>query len=410
MRILFLWDYVARTGFSTVSKNISTHLKKHFGANLKSDIVAVNYFGEDYWEDENTFVTSAQLNDDNNHEFGLYHFMKRIKLIDYDGIFICQDIGVIAPIIELLDFLKKEKAEQKRKIFKSIIYFPVDGNMVYEHVKDLHFFDLAVTYTEFGRNEIFKHRPELKGKIKVIPHGNNPKDFYPLTEDEKAIFRKEYFESNADKFIITNVNRNQPRKDIPNTIFGFMEARKIWDERLPKPFLYLHMHPDDPLGWNIRVIMKYTNLVEDVDYKLLPKEFENTMVDVPTLNKIYNVSDVFITTTLGGGWELSNTESMACGLPVICPYHTCLVEVSNYGKNAYTLQTLYPFCSPVDNNIREQTDIYEIADTLLHVAKMKYGLIESDIPIKTKAAQEWVKKLEWKEVCKIWIDYFKKIY
>ena len=79
MRILFLWDYVARTGFSTVSKNISTHLKKHFGANLKSDIVAVNYFGEDYWEDENTFVTSAQLNDDNNHEFGLYHFMKRIK-------------------------------------------------------------------------------------------------------------------------------------------------------------------------------------------------------------------------------------------------------------------------------------------------------------------------------------------
>ena len=67
--------------------------------------------------------------------------------------------------------------------------------------------------------EILKFKPELRTKLKVLPHGNNSKEYFPT---EIGDFRKSYFGDNADKFIITNINRNQPRKDITNSIFSFL--------------------------------------------------------------------------------------------------------------------------------------------------------------------------------------------
>lgn len=405
-KVLCLFDYVARTGFGTVSKNIVSELKKHYGSNLQLDIVAINYFGKPYYEDENIFVCPAKLTDAKSDDYGRYFFLKMLQESDsYDGIFICQDLGVIVPFIEVMQHIKKEKREQNKKTFKSIFYFPVDCHIVNELTRNLDFFDVLVTYTEFGRNEVLKFKPELKGKIKVVPHGNNSKDFYELPPEEKKAFKKEFFGDNADKFIITNVNRNQPRKDIPNTIFGFIEARKIWEKNLPQPFLYLHCHPKDPMGWDIRGIMLQTELKEDVDYKLLPKEYEQEMCDIDVLNKIYNASDCFLSTTLGEGWGLTFGEAAACKIPVVAPYNTSFMEMSGYGKNAYMLMNSYPYCHTNDNVIREQSDIYEIADNLLQVAKdSQSGDI---ITKKIEANYEWIMSLEWKDVCKQWIEYFK---
>lgn len=311
-KVLCLFDYVARTGFGTVSKNIVKELKKHHGNSLHLDIIAINYFGQPYYEDDNTYVISARNNDVNDDPFGRYFFLKVLKENDYDGIFICQDLGTIVSFLEVLEHIKQDKKDNKKKVFKSIFYTPVDCRLIYPLVRKLEIFDTVVTYTEYGRKEINRLRPELK--IKVVPHGNNPKDFYPLPPEEIQEFRKEFFGDNADKFIVTNINRNQPRKDIPNTIFGFIEAKKIWNPELPKPFLYLHTHPNDPMGWDIRAIMLQTDLVEDEDYKLLPKEYEEGGSTTEIVNKIYNASDVYLTTTLGEGWGLC----VVCDTNIIC--------------------------------------------------------------------------------------------
>ena len=406
-RVLCLFDYVARTGFGTVSKNIVSEIEKHFGKSIHLDIVAINYFGEPYYEKENIYVIPAKSTDAKSDDYGRYLYLKILKdSNDYDGVFICQDLGVIVPFIEVMEHIKNEKKENNKKSFKSIFYFPIDCHIVYELTRNLEFFDILVTYTEFGRKEVLKFRPELKTKVKVIPHGNNSKDFFPIPKDEIKEFRKEFFGENADKFIITNVNRNQPRKDIPNTIFGFMKAMEIWDKDLPKPFLYLHCHPKDPMGWDIRGIMLQTDMKEDIDYKLLPKEFEHEMSDIQTLNKIYNSSDCFLSTTLGEGWGLTFGEAAACKVPIVAPYTTSFMEMSGYGKNAYMLETIYPYCHTNDNVIREQTDIYEVGEKLLEVAKdYKYD----DVKLKNKinANYDWIKKLEWKDICKDWVEYFK---
>jgi glycosyltransferase involved in cell wall biosynthesis len=163
------------------------------------------------------------------------------------------------------------------------------------------------------------------------------------------------------------------------------------------------------MGWDIRGIMIQTELVEGIDYKLLPNEYLESGCENEIVNKIYNASDIFLTTTLGEGWGLTFTEAAACKVPIVAPYSTSFMEMSNYGKNAYMLYSFYPYCNQIDNVIREQTDIYEIGETLVQVAKDKSSNA-LDLKLKVENSYNWVRKLEWKEVCKSWVEYFKNVY
>ena len=411
-KILCLMDYGkdCRTGFATVSKNIKAEVKKAMGSEVELHICAVNHFGENYTEDDGTIVFSAKRNDVKADDFGRFAFLKILNdSEEYDGIFIIQDLGVIQPIIGILESVLNKKKKEGKKQFKSMWYFPVDCRLFPALVKNLEFFDTLVTYTNFGRDEVLRLRPDLRGKIKVVYHGNNPKDFYPI--EDISEFRKSFFGENADKVIITNVNRNQPRKDITNTIFGFIEAWESWDETGIKrdPFLYLHCHPKDPMGHDLRAVLMQTELVEYEDYMLIPKRFEENMCTTEELNKIYNSCDIYLTTTLGEGWGLTITEAFSTKTPVIAPNTTSITEISGGGTRAYLLNTIVPCCFNTDNIIREQTDSFEVGETIKKVAK---SIIEKDPThiSRVEKAYEWTKTIEWKLICKRWVEYFKSTY
>jgi glycosyltransferase involved in cell wall biosynthesis len=129
---------------------------------------------------------------------------------------------------------------------------------------------------------------------------------------------------------------------------------------------------------------------------------------VDMLNKIYNSTDLYLTTTLGEGWGLTFSEAAACKIPIIAPYSTSFMEMSGYGKNAYMLQTLFPHCN-TDSIVREQTDVTEIAEKLLQVAQDKKNNTK-EYREKIQRSYEWVSSLEWSSVCKKWNQYFKEIY
>ena len=145
----------------------------------------------------------------------------------------------------------------------------------------------------------------------------NSNDFFQLPKNERKQFRSEYFKENANKFIIGNINRNQIRKDIPTTIFSFIEYKETYNK---DAFLYLHMDRKDPHGYDLDKILSQTNLKEHVDYQIA--NFKDNEFDTETLNKIYNSIDVYLTTATGGGWELTVTEAMSCLIPIIAPKHT----------------------------------------------------------------------------------------
>jgi glycosyltransferase involved in cell wall biosynthesis len=133
------------------------------------------------------------------------------------------------------------------------------------------------------------------------------------------------------------------------------------------------------------------------------------MVEVQMLNKIYNASDVYLTTTLGEGWGLTYSEAASCKIPIVAPYTTSFVEMSNMGKSAYMLYNIYPCCQQNDSIIREQTDIFEIGETLNNVATNLISQTESH-QRKVETNYEWAKNLEWSNVCKIWVKYFKETF
>jgi len=108
-RILATFDYNAPTGFATVSKNLVKNWKKIFGDSLKMDIVAVNYFGDDYTEGENIRVISAKKKDVAKDDWGRYVFMRSLKDIDYDLIFCLADLGTIVPMIPYLKEINPKK-------------------------------------------------------------------------------------------------------------------------------------------------------------------------------------------------------------------------------------------------------------------------------------------------------------
>jgi glycosyltransferase involved in cell wall biosynthesis len=397
IKAIALFDYNSITGFSTVSHNLVKNWVKFFGNSLKLDIVAINYFGKDYSEGKNIRVISAKVNDIAKDDFGRYVFLRSLKDVNYDFVFILQDLGVVSPMVK---FIKEAQNEQKLRnrgiTFKTMFYFPVDFALLPSMTHNLDFFDYLATFTEYGKSQVLRLNPKVAKKLHVIPHGNNMEHFNTIPKDEALAFRKEYFGKNSEKFIVTNINRNQSRKDIPTTIFGFLE---YWDEYNKDSFLYLHMHPNDPMGWNLRTILSQTPLIDGRDF-MFNKELEHEKgASVETIKKIYNASDVYLSTATGGGWELPVTEAMACKLPCVIPNHTSLGELGANGKRAYMLNTLYPISAMVDNIIRFQSDLYEIAETLDLVKKERDSQTK-DYLGKIDSAYDFVSSLKWDEIAK----------
>lgn len=413
-KILCLFDYKANTGFATVSQNIVPRIKKIFGEKIELHIIAINYFGDPIYEN-GILVLSAVKSASKHDDFGRFGFLKVLKESnEYDGIFIIQDIEVISPIIPILKNIKDQKKAQNQKSFKSIFYFPVDCQLAGRPLNGLEFFDLLITYTEYGRSEVLKVRPELKGRIKVVPHGTDADNFYPVSNTESSEFRASYFGENKDKFIIMNLNRNQPRKDIPNTILAFAQVKGRW--AFPKkPFLYLHCNPNDPMGHRLYDIANQLGLKEGEDYMFPPQGTENHGTDLKTINLIYNSVDLYVTTTLGEGWGLAFTEAAAVLLPIICPNHTSFMEMSANGARAFVIDHLHQYVNSIDNTIRLKTDVDDVANSILLVSEAiidtdnESGSVEALLE-RTNAAYRWAKKLNWDYVADIWKKYFEETY
>jgi glycosyltransferase involved in cell wall biosynthesis len=276
----------------------------------------------------------------------------------------------------------------------------VDGIPKEAWIRAANSVDFPVTYSQFGKEQSIKLVPEIEERIRILPHGVNPKVFFPVPVEEALGFRRQYFGALSDRFIITNVNRNQQRKDIPATIKAFIEFRK---ER-PDSLLYLHMAATDQ-GWNLPEVIKSFGLSIKTDV-ILPQKFTPSAgFPLDVLNLLYNASDCLVSTTVGEGWGLSWTEAMACKTPVVYPLNTCLGEY-------ITEETGFPYKSggdmdhltvlPHDNEVpRPTAHIYDMVKQLILVHDNKeevarrvetaYNMVLNNLVWDTQINPRWVR-------------------
>jgi glycosyltransferase involved in cell wall biosynthesis len=376
------------TGFATVSRNILSGL--YATGRYDIDILGINYWGDPHEFPFRIWPTGVNSDRD---PYGRKKSFTMIQQMDYDILFFLQDTFILDFLPELHTRLRGSGKE-----FRSICYYPVDGTPKESWLHNVNACDYLVAYSNFGKDESLKAFPEIKAPL-VIPHGVNLKEYFIANEKDIMAFRSQFFGAQAKKFVFTNLNRNQQRKDIPRTIAAFAEFHK----EIPESLLYLHMAKKDQ-GWDLpEVINAYgLDMTKDV---IFPENFgPNQGYPRHIVNMVYNVSDCVISTTLGEGWGLSWIESMATKTPVIMPGNTAMIEnitkdrgwLVDSGTNP-SLFTVVPndneIVRPlvdVDDMVKAMKEVYFNPEEAKRRATNAYNWVNADMNWSINIIPKWV--------------------
>lgn len=402
--ILFWADSpTCSTGFATVSRNIIKRL--HATGKYRFTVLGISYLGTPVDTEKHPYLKYPEQGGltaagEGGDVYGFTRLARMLQTDHFDILFILNDTFVmehaIPKILEIRNRLKRK--------FKIIFYFPIDSEPKHSWIANtVKLVDYPVTYTEYARELVRKHFTDAEPwNLQVIYHGTDKEAFYPIPGEARKTLRKGIFGPVADRFIVLNVNRNQPRKDFNSMFAAFAKFHK----KFPETYLYVLAAMDDA-GGNMDEIASQHGLVYGQDWNCPPKDIygPNQGMPIEAVNQIYNCADLVISTTLGEGWGLSLTESMAVGVPVLGPRHTSVEEI--LGKNSergwliaaggpdHTIQLPYQ-----DNNrVRPMIHIDEMVDTMIKI--MRYP---SQSKKKIAAASAWVPT--WDDVCHKWLEIF----
>jgi glycosyltransferase involved in cell wall biosynthesis len=400
--VLFYGDFNCDTGFGQVSKELVNNWAKD--KNMKIVVFAINDFADKPYEylPNVTVIPALSTSKDKKDIYCRIEFLALLFENDFDVVFCLNDIEIFNEMGEHFKNVKSEKLKLNKPNFKSMVYFPIDSEPRITDLKVLSIFDEVITYTQYAKGVM---KPLVSDtqfkKIKVIPHGCNTTDFFPLTEEEKLQAKLELLgEGNEDTFLFGSVNRNSARKDLASLIMGFAMFKHTSQANA---VLYLHCNPLDPSGINIYRLCDRVGLEVGKDI-ILPMEYnENKGYDVAKLNRIYNAFNCFITTTTAEGWGLTITEAMATKTLVVCPKHTSLTEISDNGENTISFMYLQQSVFVNDfEKIRFTSNPVEVSTIMGVVYNLRHDEqeIQDLATAKIQNAYDKVSAMSWELVSK----------
>lgn len=278
----------------------------------------------------------------------------------------------------------KEEVEAYRGKKCILAMYPLDGEFIpLKWIPFIQKLDGLITLTEFAKKETLKY---VKAPVDVVPLGVDSKLFFPLSGEAKNHLRETKFPFMKNRFVVTWVGRNFSRKNPGLALAGFHEFVK--KNKAENAMLYMHCNNEDPAGFPIMEIVSR-------DFPLLMNKVcfpENPHMHRKTLAEIMQCSDVGLNTSLGEGWGMPITESMACGVPVIAPAHSAckeqLGDQSERGELIDIAATMY--CS---NNIQQSIgDSRSLANKLSELYKNSQRWVK-----KAKAGHEWASQMTWEK-------------
>ena len=181
--------------------------------------------------------------------------------------------------------------------------------------------------------------------IEILNHITNEENFYKLDFKDKLKAKNNIFKTNKydDYFIVGSLNCNSYRKKWDILIKSFCIFAK--DKDKDKCLLLLKTKPFNKTkdliygGYNIpNLINYYANMygINHDNFKIFDEHLDNN-----GLNQFYNICDVFLNTTSGEGWGLTNIEAALVKTPLIIPKNTSLIEIFGDQYEGYLEGKLY---------------------------------------------------------------------
>lgn len=282
IKVLFVSDLVAPTGFARVSHSIIENLPKD-----KYDIhgLGVNYRGDPH--NYGFPIYPAGLT---GRVYGEDRLVALLQSMKFDLVYILNDAWIVNT------YLTAIKEANLQTLPKIVVYFPVDSE--YHDptwYKNFDIVSVAVTYTEFGKIVVNDDSCAPNLKVRILPHGVTTGTFYKKFVNRKDAKKLLFGDStNSDRFIFLNANRNQPRKRLEIS----MEAFKLFSSDKDDVALYMHCGVRDAHLDIARLSIRL-----GIDSKLILTSMRPGIQTVPeeVLNNIYNACDVGLNTGLGEG-------------------------------------------------------------------------------------------------------------
>lgn len=467
IRVLALCDSpTSATGFAQLSRNVLRGLVAT--GKYEIDVIGINYQGDYYDRLSHPYNIYPAMPQGFVDMYGRGRVLNALNGVEeraglkrgWDIVFTIQDpfiiegLGLDYPFGEQLRVTKElwRRTLPPEFWYKWIGYFPVDSELKENWVtKSMALPDYPVFYCEWGKQKVLdfdkpefdlyfnlranndsgkqKARmkvPGLAARASVIHHGVDTSAFKPLPKEDIAAFRKQFFGGKVkdSTYLVVNVSRNQPRKDLARTLAVFAEFKR----RVPDSHLYLHSKAND-VGGSIEELARNYDLVMGRDYTV-PDDF-NAGIGYPveTVNMVYNAADLCITTTLGEGWGFITTEAMATKTPIVAPYITSIKDIfGEWGEGYLENPATQPAwahmrgipalagsttsewaCYGLEDNerIRPLTNVEDMVGKMMWAYKNKGSKVLGDM---IERAYSWVQELAWGNIVAQWDAVFTKAY
>lgn len=192
-----------------------------------------------------------------------------------------------------------------------IIYWHVWDNDPYPEYNTV-FYESTETINCISEKTYDLLKEKFPKKVKYLPHVL-PKDwYYNITDEEVKALRAQTLGDKKDWFVALWVNRNAHRK-MPGDV---MESFKTFLDELQQThghrnaLLLMHTNPKDPEGPDLEAVAEMLKISDRVMYS-------TQHIDIPELNRIYNIADTVINVSRAEGFGLSIRTALTLGKPVI---------------------------------------------------------------------------------------------
>ena len=376
------------TGYSKVSHNMIKELSQkpwlkltHYGFQKMPQVP----------EGYRPYPSNVDVYDAATHEkpqqqgFGYNQLSDYIRRTEPNIVMIYNDLSVVS---RFLDEIRKSGIP---RTFKLWVYCDQVYNTQLQPYLDVlnRDADLIFAFSN-GWKKCLKEQG-INRPIDVITHGFDKEKFFPIPRD---LVRKQLGLPN-DRFIILNLNRNQPRKRYDILIMAFVELVCKYPT---KPiYLFCVCDKGEKGGWDLFGLFKRELLLRKVPIeqyadRLMVSSMDMTFKD-EDINMFYNVANVGINTADGEGWGLCNFEQMGVGVPQVVPDIGGFKEFANSSNSMLVTPSVRYHLPMVYCPVGGEALACNPHDICLAIEE--YVINSSKLEEHGKAARETVLKYTW---------------